>query len=25
VIAVYEVTQREVDGKWPPEAPIWPK
>ena len=25
VIAVYQVTQREIDGAWPPEAPIWPK
>jgi branched-chain amino acid transport system substrate-binding protein len=24
VIAMYQITQREVDGEWPPEAPIWP-
>ena len=24
IIAVYEVTSREVGGEWPPEAPIWP-
>lgn len=24
IIAVYEVTAREVGGEWPPEAPIWP-
>ena len=24
LIAVYQITQREVDGEWPPEAPIWP-
>ena len=24
VIAVYEITAREVGGEWPPEAPIWP-
>jgi hypothetical protein len=23
VIAVYQITQREVGGEWPPEAPIW--
>lgn len=23
VIAVYEITEREVGGEWPPEAPIW--
>jgi branched-chain amino acid transport system substrate-binding protein len=25
VIAVYQITAREVGGQWPPEAPIWPK
>ena len=25
VIAVYQVTAREVGGEWPPVAPIWPK
>lgn len=25
IIAVYQVTDREVGGEWPPEAPIWPK
>jgi branched-chain amino acid transport system substrate-binding protein len=24
VIAVYQITAREVGGLWPPEAPIWP-
>jgi branched-chain amino acid transport system substrate-binding protein len=24
VIAVYQITAREVGGEWPPEAPIWP-
>jgi branched-chain amino acid transport system substrate-binding protein len=24
VIAVYQITAREVGGQWPPEAPIWP-
>ena len=24
LIAVYELTAREVGGEWPPEAPIWP-
>jgi branched-chain amino acid transport system substrate-binding protein len=24
LIAVYQVTQREIDGEWPPEAPVWP-
>jgi branched-chain amino acid transport system substrate-binding protein len=24
LIAVYQITQREIDGAWPPEAPIWP-
>ncbi|HEY4687851.1 MAG TPA: branched-chain amino acid ABC transporter substrate-binding protein [Anaerolineae bacterium] len=25
IIAVYQVTDREVGGEWPPVAPIWPK
>jgi branched-chain amino acid transport system substrate-binding protein len=25
IIAVYQVTAREVGGEWPPQAPIWPK
>ena len=25
IIAVYQVTAREVGGQWPPEKPIWPK
>jgi branched-chain amino acid transport system substrate-binding protein len=25
IIAVYQVSDREVGGEWPPEAPIWPK
>jgi branched-chain amino acid transport system substrate-binding protein len=25
VIAVYQITAREVGGEWPPEAPIWPQ
>ena len=25
LIAVYQITQREVDGTWPPQAPVWPK
>jgi branched-chain amino acid transport system substrate-binding protein len=24
VIAVYQITAREVGGEWPPEAPVWP-
>ena len=24
VIAVYQITAREVGGEWPPEKPIWP-
>jgi branched-chain amino acid transport system substrate-binding protein len=24
LIAVYQITQREIDGAWPPEAPVWP-
>jgi len=24
VIAVYQITAREVGGQWPPEKPIWP-
>ena len=24
LIAVYQVTAREVGGEWPPEAPVWP-
>ena len=24
LIAVYQLTAREVGGEWPPEAPIWP-
>jgi branched-chain amino acid transport system substrate-binding protein len=24
LIAVYQVTEREIDGEWPPEAPVWP-
>lgn len=24
LIAVYELTAREVGGEWPPEAPVWP-
>lgn len=24
LIAVYQITAREVGGEWPPEAPIWP-
>lgn len=24
LIAVYQVTDREVGGKWPPEKPVWP-
>ncbi len=25
LIAVYQISDREVGGKWPPEAPVWPK
>jgi branched-chain amino acid transport system substrate-binding protein len=25
LIAVYQITAREVGGEWPPEAPVWPK
>lgn len=25
LIAVYQITQREIDGTWPPEAPVYPK
>ena len=25
LIAVYQITDREIGGKWPPEAPVWPK
>jgi branched-chain amino acid transport system substrate-binding protein len=25
LIAVYQITKREIDGTWPPEAPVWPK
>jgi len=25
LIAVYQVTSREIAGEWPPEAPVWPK
>ena len=25
IIAVYQVTARELGGPWPPEAPIWPE
>ena len=25
LIAMYQISQREVDGDWPPEAPVWPK
>jgi branched-chain amino acid transport system substrate-binding protein len=25
IIAVYQVTERETGGEWPPVAPIWPK
>lgn len=24
LIAVYQVTAREIGGEWPPEAPVWP-
>ncbi len=24
LIAVYQITAREVGGQWPPEAPVWP-
>ena len=24
LIAVYQVTDREIGGKWPPEKPVWP-
>jgi branched-chain amino acid transport system substrate-binding protein len=24
LIAVYQVTAREIGGQWPPEAPVWP-
>jgi branched-chain amino acid transport system substrate-binding protein len=24
LIAVYQITAREVGGEWPPEAPVWP-
>ena len=24
IIAMYQITAREVGGEWPPEAPIWP-
>lgn len=25
LIAVYQISQAEIDGSWPPAAPIWPK
>jgi branched-chain amino acid transport system substrate-binding protein len=25
LIAVYQISQAEIDGNWPPAAPIWPK
>jgi branched-chain amino acid transport system substrate-binding protein len=25
LIAVYQVTDREIGGQWPPAAPVWPK
>lgn len=25
LIAMYQITAREVGGEWPPEAPVWPK
>ena len=24
LIAVYQITQAEIDGSWPPAAPVWP-
>jgi branched-chain amino acid transport system substrate-binding protein len=25
LIAIYQITAREVGGQWPPEAPVWPE
>ena len=24
LIAIYQITDREIGGEWPPEAPVWP-